>query len=38
MQQTERTHTALSGMIRETFREEKLGMVIPSAGKKYHHH
>jgi hypothetical protein len=25
-------------MIRETSREEKLGMAIPSAGKKYHHY
>jgi hypothetical protein len=25
-------------MIREISRKEKLGMAIPSAGKKYHHH
>jgi hypothetical protein len=32
------TLTRGSGMIREISREEKLGMAIPSAGKKYHHH
>lgn len=38
MQPTERTHTALNGMTRETSREEKPGMAIPSAGTKYRHH